>query len=145
MRLRECVLPLLLLAMAPLLRAQESIAVIVHPESGISQLSREEVTNLYLGRQKRLPSGLTALPVEQTNPRPVWARFYRLLVDKDLAEINAYWARLFFSGQAQPPHRAQSAQEVMETVAANRGAIGFVERSKVNRRVKVVLVLGGAP
>lgn len=145
MRLHEHVLAALLFAAAPALRSQEPIAVIVHPESGVSQLTREEVTNIYMGRKKRLPSGLTALPVEQTNPRPVWAHFYRLLVNKDLAEINAYWARLFFSGQAQPPHRAQSAQEVVDTVAANRGAIGFVERSKADRRVKVVLVLGGAP
>ena len=142
MRIQSPILSALLLTALPLLRAQEPIAIIVHPESGVSQLSREEVTNIFMGRQKRMGSGLTPLPVEQVQPQETWKRFYRLLVNKDLAEINAYWARLYFSGQAQPPHRAQSAKDVLDMVAANKGAIGFVEKSNVDRRVKVILILG---
>lgn len=122
--------------------AQE-LVVIVHPESGVQQLSREAVTNLFMGRQKRLTDQLLALPVEQFQPASTRERFYRLLVNKDVAEINAYWARLYFSGQSQPPHRAQSAQDVVDMVAANKGAVGFVERSRVDRRVRIVFTLGG--
>lgn len=122
--------------------AQE-VVVIVHPESGVQQLSREAATNLFMGRQKRLAGNLLALPVEPIQPAALRERFYRLLVNKDVAEINAYWARLYFSGQSQPPHRAQSAQDVVDMVAANKGAVGFVERSRVDRRVRIVLTLGG--
>ena len=116
--------------------------VVVHPESGIERLSRDEVVDLFLGRQKRLPSGAVALPVEQAQPPGLRARFYRLLVKKELPEISAYWARLFFSGQAQPPRQVDSAEEVLEWVSQNKGAIGVVDRTRVNRRVRIVLDLG---
>jgi ABC-type phosphate transport system substrate-binding protein len=116
--------------------------VIVNLQSGVERLTRDEVTNLFMGRQKRLPSGIVALPVEQAQPAGTRARFYQLLVRKDLPDINAYWARLFFSGQAQPPRQAHSAAEVLELVAGNRGAIGVVDGALVDRRVRVVLDLG---
>ncbi len=133
----------LLLAMTLLapLAAGEPV-VIVNLQSGVEKLTHDEVTNLFMGRQKRLPSGLVALPVEQAQPASMRARFYQLLVKKDLPDINAYWARLFFSGQAQPPRQVDSAQEVLELVAGNRGAIGVVDGALVDRRVRVVLDLG---
>jgi len=141
--LRIMCFTLLLLAMlgATALAAGEPV-VIVNLQSGVEKLSRDEVTNLFMGRQKRLPSGIVALPVEQALPVATRARFYQLLVKKDLPDINAYWARLFFSGQAQPPRQVESAQEVLELVAGNRGAIGVVDGALVDRRVRVVLDLG---
>jgi len=141
--LRLLFLPPLLLAMGwttPLAGGEP--VVIVNLQSGVDKLSRDEVTNLFMGRQKRLPSGIVALPVEQAQPAPTRARFYQLLVKKDLPDINAYWARLFFSGQAQPPRQASSAAEVIELVAGNKGAIGVVDGAFVDRRVRVVLDLG---
>lgn len=116
--------------------------VIVHPESGVQKLTRDEVINLFTGRQKRLPTGQVAVTVEQADPATTRARFYQLLVGKDLPDINAYWARLLYSGQAQPPRQAQSAEEVLALVAANRSAIGVVDGARVDRRVRVVLDLG---
>ena len=116
--------------------------VIVHPESGLQKLTRDEVINLFTGRQKRLPTGQVAVTVEQADPATTRARFYQLLVGKDLPDINAYWARLLYSGQAQPPRQAQSAEEVLALVAANRSAIGVVDGARVDRRVRVVLDLG---
>ena len=141
--LRLLFLPPLLLAMGwttPLAGGEP--VVIVNLQSGVDKLSRDEVTNLFMGRQKRLPSGIVALPVEQAQPAPTRARFYQLLVKKDLPDINAYWARLFFSGQAQPPRQVPSAAEVLELVAGNKGAIGVMDGAFVDRRVRVVLVLG---
>jgi ABC-type phosphate transport system substrate-binding protein len=134
--------PLLaLLACAGPLRAGENLAVIVNPDCGVSQLSREEVVEIYMGRQKRLPTGLLALPVEQVSPLETRARFYQTLVNLPLPQVRAYWARLYFSGQAQPPRQTGSDEETLEVVAANKGAIGFVDASKVDRRVRAVLQL----
>lgn len=124
-----------------MLDAAEPLAVIVNPQSGVTQLTREEVTNLFLGRQKRLGS-FPAQPVDQVQPQEVLSRFYRLLVNKNTAEIGAYWARLYFSGQAQPPKKMESAREVIDYVATNKGALGFVEKNKVEGRVKVAFILG---
>ena len=137
-----CFSPLLMAMLGATALAAGEPVVIVNLQSGVEKLSRDEVTNRFMGRQKRLPSGIVALPGEQAQPVATRARFYLLLVKKDLPDINAYWARLFFSGQAQPPRQVNSAAEVLELVAGNKGAIGVVDGALVDRRVRVVLDLG---
>jgi ABC-type phosphate transport system substrate-binding protein len=132
---------LVLLAAAPLPGAETRLVVVVNPDSGVASISLDEARNLFLGRQKRLGSGLPAMPVEQDAPADIRARFYHRLAHKDLAEINAYWARLFFTGQARPPRQAASAEAVIRAVAADPGAIGLLEWTRPDRRVKVVLAL----
>jgi len=134
---------LLALALAAALRAEEPLVVIVNPASGVTRLTRAEVTGIFMGRTRHLPSGLVALPVEQVEPEGLRARFYGLLAGLTLTQVQAYWARLYFSGQAQPPRQAGNAEETLRVVGANRGAVGFVEQGQVDRRVKAVLVLEG--
>jgi len=55
--------------------------------------------------------------------------------------VRAHWARLYFSGQAQPPRQTDSAEETLQVVAANKGAIGFIEASQLDGRVRGVLML----
>ena len=119
----------------------ERLVVIANPDSGLVQLTQDEARNLFLGRQKRLASGVPAQPVEQGVPAGIRERFYRELAHKELSEINAYWARLYFTGQAHPPRQVPSAEEVIRMVAADPGAIGLVAWDKADRRVRVVLAL----
>lgn len=117
------------------------LVVIVNPASGIDHLSRDEVTAIFMGRTKKLASGITALPIDQVASNRDKARFYTELINKELAEINSYWARLIFSGQASPPRQADSVAEVIEIVSANKGAIGYVPRSAATRNVRIALDL----
>jgi len=121
--------------------ARDPLVIIVNPESGVTRLTRQEVENIYMGRQRRLPSGLMALPVEEMFPAETRLRFYQTLVHLPMPEVRAYWARMYFSGQCQPPRQTETAEETLEVIAANKGAIGFLARSKVDRRVRVVLEL----
>ncbi len=114
------------------------LVVIANPGGGFDKLSRDETINIFMGRYKKLPSGITALPVDEGSQK---AAFYRALVGKELPEIQSYWARLVFSGQSSPPRLMENADEVIETVSNNKGAIGYVDRKKVTVRVKVVLDL----
>jgi hypothetical protein len=138
---RLCVLLALLAPSA--LQAEAGLVVIVNLDSGVTRLTRDQAANIFMGRQKRLPSGLVALPVEQRVPPEVRLRFYQYLVHLPIAQVRAYWAQLYFSGQAQPPLLTESTEETLEAVRANRGAIGFVEKDHVDRRVRAVLELGG--
>jgi hypothetical protein len=131
-----------LILVVPTPREDQALVVIVNPECGVTRLTREEAVDIFMGRQRRLPSGLLALPVEQVRPPDTRARFYKLLVNLPLPQVRAYWARLAFSGQAQPPLETSNDDETLEVVAANKGAIGFVLASRVDRRVRGVLRLG---
>jgi ABC-type phosphate transport system substrate-binding protein len=115
------------------------IVVIVNPASGVDQLSRAEVIDIFLGRYRKLPSGRAALPIDVSEPSTERARFYQLLVKKSPAEISSYWARLVFSGQTSPPFQVADAKTAVELVQSNPNAIAYVDRASVNAHVKVVL------
>lgn len=127
-----------LLLLQPVVEAMADVVVVANPRSGIDRLSRDEVINIFLGRFRQLPSGLSAQPVDLPATQPEKAIFYLWLVNKDLAEINAYWSRLIFSGRTTPPVQAKSTEDVIDFVAKTPGGIGYVERSKVDGRVKLV-------
>jgi ABC-type phosphate transport system substrate-binding protein len=118
--------------------ASGELVVIVNTGSGVDKLSREEIVNIFMGRYKKLGAGMAALPVDENGQK---AAFYRALLGKELPEIQSYWARLVFSGQGSPPRQADSGEEVIEIVANNKGAIGYIEKKKLSGRMKVVLEL----
>lgn len=118
--------------------AKADVVVVANPRSGIDRLSRDEVINIFLGRFRQLSSGLSVQPVDLPATQPEKATFYLRLVNKDLAEINAYWSRLVFSGRTEPPVQAKSTEDLVEFIAKTPGAIGYMERSKVDGRVKLV-------
>lgn len=120
--------------------ARAEIVVVVHPDSGVAEMSRDDVVNIYMGRYQGLPSGITAFPVDL---EPLKAEFYRRLVDRTLPEINSYWARLVFSGRASPPRQVPDAAAVLEVVSSNKGALGYLPRDAVDEeRVRIVYGLG---
>lgn len=116
----------------------EVLVVIAHPDSPIGTLSREQATHLFLGRVKLLPSGARVKVVEV---EPLRETFYRQLVRREIAEINAYWARLKFSGRTQHPHRVPDAAAAMALVASDPSAIAFVEGGSLDARARVLFHL----
>lgn len=131
-------LPLPALAHAP---RRPDMVVIVNPTSDISALTRDQVIDIFMGRFRQLPSGATALPIDlaDTAERQL---FYQQLIHWTLAEVGSYWARLEFSGQANPPYQTPDARTAVELVAHNPDAIAYVDRSAVTKKVRVVLDLG---
>jgi len=122
--------------------ASADLVLVANPKAGIDRLTQSDVVNIYLGRYRHLASGLTAEPIDIEGEADLKARFYRRLVGKSLAEINAYWARLVFSGKTQPPLAVVNTEEALQRVASRIGALAYLERGKVDRRVAIVFDLG---
>lgn len=132
---------LFLAMLMPVLGHAESIVVVVNPAAGVETLSRNDVINIFLGSFRQLPSGIAALPIDLPSGHPARAEFYRLLVGKNPAEINAYWARLIFSGKTRPPIQAQRLEDAVSMVQGSVGAITYLERSQVSGKLKIVFEL----
>ncbi len=132
------------LALALIIWAGAALAdpvVIVSARSGIDQLSREEVINIFLGRYRTLPGGTSAVPVDQPDNSALKGEFYRRLVNKEPSEIKAYWSRLVFSGKTSPPLQAGSPSEALALVVAQPQGIGYADRGQVDNRFRIVLEL----
>ncbi len=132
---------LVLCATSPQLGSAAELAVIVNPEAGVVELTRAQLINIFFGRQRRLPSGQAALPIDLAGEGGVKAQFYGKLVEKSLAEVRSYWARLVFSGQGSAPWQAQSTDEVLGIIEENRGAIGYIPAHQADHRVRIVYLL----
>lgn len=129
---------LLLLLLASGLPAHAEPVVVMAARQASERLSREEVTNIFLGRYRALATGLPAQPIDQPPASPLRGAFYQLLVNKDAASINAYWSRLHFSGKATPPLQASEESEVIQQLLNVPGAIAYVDRKQVDERMRIV-------
>jgi ABC-type phosphate transport system substrate-binding protein len=120
------------------------LVIVANSNSGIQRLSKSEVINIYLGRYRRLDNGATAVPIDLSSNEESKATFYRLLVDKNLAEINAYWSRLVFSGKTRPPKQIDNVDDALTFVANNPDALIYIERADINSEVMIVFEWPGS-
>lgn len=116
------------------------IAIIVHPSNNAS-ISAEDVTQLFLGKTKNFPDGSSAVPIGQEENAEVTDMFYERVMSRSSQQIKAYWSKQIFSGKGTPPKAASDNEEVLKLVASNPNLIGYVDSSKVNNDVKVVLTM----
>lgn len=140
-RLRILVNLLMSLLCGVSLGAGADIAVITHPGSTIPKLESKQVFDLYLGRTRGLPGSgaLTLLDLPQTSP--LRARFYLALTGMQPAQVNAYWARLTFSGQVVPPLTVDDEKAVIQAVVNRQQAIGYIDAAHLSKEVRVILLL----
>jgi len=123
------------------LQANAELVVIISAHNEVEQLSREQVINIFMGRYRKLPNGQTVIPFDIGGDTTERRDFYKKLLDKSLADINAYWARLTFSGRTTPPSSMRSQAEILDIVASNRFAIGYIDKKNLDDRVKVIFSL----
>ncbi|SKA58934.1 hypothetical protein [Enterovibrio nigricans] len=118
--------------------SQAGLVVVVHQDNPIESLSSRQIMDLYMGRYTAYPNGATADTTDLPDNSPLREDFYNRLVGKSVAQINAYWARLLFTGKAEPPQAKPSEQDVVNYVRENRSAIAYIKESNLADGLKVV-------
>lgn len=117
------------------------MVVIVSASSDVTAMSKREVIDLFMGRYVVFPNGKTAQLLDHAHESQTRKDFYKTLTGKNSAQINAYWARLIFTGRAHPPKEVVNDQAVIDLVSGSPNAIGYVDAKTINKSVKVVLRL----
>ncbi len=118
------------------------IAIIVNAANPVQTLSNRQVAELYLGRSRTFESGQYAVVVDQTGEVPVRIQFFKDVSGLSLGQVTAYWMRLKFTGQVQPPQSLAGDAAVIEFVRKTPTAIGYVNSaSSVDAKVRTVLLL----
>lgn len=106
--------------------------VVVGSGSSISSLTKEEVTNCYLGRN------LTVIALDQAEVNPIRDVFYTRLVGKSAAQIKSIWVKLTFAGRARPPQEFVNESDLKKYLAAHDNAIAYIPRANVDQSVRIV-------
>lgn len=129
-------LSLLLLLFTPYSAA--GLFVVVSEQSQINVFEVGDIADVYLGRSQVLDS----LYINQVIDRKgeVRQRFFMSVTRMRESQVNAYWAKLKFSGSMRAPEQVESDARVFEKLLANPQAIGYTsERPAIDSGIKVVL------
>ena len=125
--LRPGLLVLSLVLLPALLRSQDiPYRVVVHRSNGISRLSRDQVSRLFLRKITQWDNHQPVLPVDQTADSPVRRSFTKQVHQRTIAAVQTWWQQQTFAGVAvAPPERAGDA-EVLAYIRRYPSAIGYV-------------------
>jgi ABC-type phosphate transport system substrate-binding protein len=130
---------------APPAAAQQSgggYVVIANEANGVSTLSADEVSRIFLKKTRRWTNGLDVVPVDLSESTPAREAFSTAVHHKPVKAVHAYWQQQIFSGRDVPPVEKTSDEQVIAFVLATPGAIGYVSAgaslSAGVRRVQVV-------
>lgn len=139
--LKKClylVTAILLLSMVYTQAGAAQVVVIVHPDNPLSTLTRSQLVDIYMGRSMNFPHGEKALPIDLSSSSKIRESYYQMLIHKSISQVNAFWARLMFSGRATPPQVLPDNASVIDEVMNNPSAIAYIDIQYLNDDVKVV-------
>ncbi|MGD9733710.1 MAG: hypothetical protein AB7U45_16165, partial [Desulfamplus sp.] len=100
----------------------KEIAVVVNPANKIGNLTSKQISEIFLSRRRTFPSGESVVVLEHDWNCSLREKFFRLLNGMTLKRLNAYWVRLQFSGEVQPPPIMPDNIAMRNAVSQNRNA-----------------------
>ncbi|QNI02471.1 phosphate ABC transporter substrate-binding protein [Halomonas sp. SH5A2] len=120
--------------------ALAEVVVVVSTQNPTETLSRDELRDIYLGRLKRFSDGTVVEPVDQRESSPAYSKFYRYYMEMTPSQIKAHRSKLIFTGRGQPPALVADDSDMANTIAASPRAIGYLDSSTVDERLRVVSI-----
>lgn len=135
--LRNCALAALLMLPFSLFA---DVLVVTGARSSSITLSKNQLSDVFLGKVTTLPDGSSATLVDQPESSPLRDEFYLKVANKSTSQAKAHWAQLYFTGRGGPPREAADSGDVKRILNSTPGAIGYIERSALDSSVKVIFV-----
>ena len=119
--------------------AQAQAIVIANPSVKSADVSRNDLRDVFTGAASSLKDGSHVTPV-LLKQGGAHDQFLAAYVGKNDTAFRASWRSLVFSGQATMPKSFDSEAAVVEFVAHNAGAIGYIGKDTPHEGVKVLAV-----
>lgn len=117
--------------------ANAEMVVVVSAANKTQPLTAEQVSRMFLGKINTFPNGKLAIPIDQPKG-DLRTRFYQNVCGKSGVQLMAYWSRMRFTGAGRPPIAAKSQDAVLQMVAENPDAVGYIDSRLRNPNVRVV-------
>jgi len=114
-------------------------AIIVNLQNPTHKISVRDVQEIYMGRKHVFADNSFAYPIDYSVLRN---DFYKKIANRPIEQINAYWARLMFSGRNSPPIILSNAPKIIQQVIDNKNAIAYIDEEDVDENaVRIILLL----
>lgn len=124
--------------------AGEPVAVIVHRDNPVDELSEPEIERIYINNVLKWPDGVPITIYDLATSDPLRYDFSYRVLDRAPAKVAEQWAHLKITNQAKnPPLTIKSEALIIRRVSSQKGAIGYVSLGLVkgNKDVKIVYTL----
>lgn len=115
------------------------VVVVVSARSSLVTVTEDQVANVFLGRTSLVDNGVNLIPVDLGDDSPTRDEFYRKVTGKSPAQLKGYWSSLVFTGKAEPPREVANPAAVKKFLESTPSAIGYLNVTDVDARVRVVL------
>lgn len=119
----------------------EALVVIVNKSNPLKQMSKNEVKQIFLGKTTRFENGEKVKAADYRKGDQLRSPFFKKVCNKSPKDVDNYWYRMVFTGKGVPPKSFDSEASLVDFVANNENAIGYVRQSAVSSAVKTVLVV----
>ncbi|MCK6264766.1 hypothetical protein KP803_15925 [Vibrio sp. ZSDE26] len=115
------------------------IYVVVSPNSHIESISKSELAALYLGRQRPDQHDIRLYPLDREGE--LRSLFFESITNMSLSQVNAYWAKLRFSGRVRPLDSFNDPDSLQKKLLANPASISYLDSKPESEQLKVVMVI----
>jgi ABC-type phosphate transport system substrate-binding protein len=139
--MKRLLLVFLLVAGASILvpHAQAQAIIIANNSVKSAEVSKSDLKDVFTGAASSLKDGSHVTPV-LLKSGSANDEFLSEFIGKNDTTFRAGWRSLVFSGQATMPKSLDSEGAVVEYVAHNAGAIGYIGKATPHEGVKVLAV-----
>jgi ABC-type phosphate transport system substrate-binding protein len=120
-------------------QAQAQVIVIANPSVKASEVFKDDLRDVFTGNATSLKDGSRVVPI-LLKAGTVNEEFLQAYIGKSDSAYRAGWRSLVFSGQASMPKSLDTDTAVVEFVAHNQGAIGYIAKATAHEGVKVLAV-----
>ncbi|MEB0135268.1 phosphate ABC transporter substrate-binding protein [Actimicrobium sp. CCC2.4] len=118
--------------------AVADVVAVVSAKSPLTELSRNQIANLFLGNASMLVNGEPVIPIDLAVGTPLRDEFYASYAAKSPAQIRAHWSKLIFTGRGQPPKEAASTSDLKKLIANNPRAIGYLDPGMIDASMRAL-------
>lgn len=126
-------------ARQPLPAQSGSIVVIVNGAVSVTEITQDDLREIFLGTQHSLSKDSKVTPVILKGG-PTHETFLRVYLQKSPEAFRAWWMQYVFTGQGLLPKTFASEADLVDYVGRTKGAVGYATRASVRGNVKSVPV-----
>ncbi|MFL6632059.1 MAG: hypothetical protein ACJ8HJ_07070 [Massilia sp.] len=108
------------------------VVVVVNPSNPASNITVSKIKQIYMGGSNLF------VPLEQDEHSTIRTEFYKKVMEKSPAQVEAIWAKLVFTARGSAPKVYKTSTSLKKAISDNVNAMGYMEKSEIDETVKVI-------
>lgn len=117
----------------------DDIVIISHKDVVQSVLTRNDVVQIFTGRQTRWDDG-QKIHFAILKTGAIHQSFLKKFLKKTESQFKIYWRKVMFTGKGSIPKSFATVEELIRYVIQTEGAIGYIPAAALNDSVKQIKI-----